>query len=312
VDWGEGGTLPLLVIRRRLGLGVSFAYVPWGPELPGNFPSEDTARNRALVELAQNLQALLPWDTAFIRFDPPWYSEGPDTAPPSIYKPFSRAGADIQAPDTVLIDLTATEKAILMQMKSKWRYNIGLGEKRGVTVRQTGEEGLVFFYNLLKDTAKRDGIAIHDFEYYKTLFSHSQDFPQGGQELWVYLAEYEGEVLAAIIVLFRGKSGVYLYGASSDHQRQLMAPYSLQWKAMQDAKAKGCIVYDLFGISPTDDPTHPMAGLYRFKTGFGGRIIHRPGSWDYAYHPLMRNLFITLESFRKKLRNLKKKRIDKP
>jgi lipid II:glycine glycyltransferase (peptidoglycan interpeptide bridge formation enzyme) len=28
-----------------------------------------------------------------------------------------------------------------------------------------------------------------------------------------------------------------------------------------------------------------MAGLYRFKTGFGGEIAHRAGSWDY---PLIR------------------------
>jgi lipid II:glycine glycyltransferase (peptidoglycan interpeptide bridge formation enzyme) len=25
-----------------------------------------------------------------------------------------------------------------------------------------------------------------------------------------------------------------------------------------------------------------MYGLYRFKTGFGGEILHRPGSYDYA------------------------------
>jgi lipid II:glycine glycyltransferase (peptidoglycan interpeptide bridge formation enzyme) len=51
-----------------------------------------------------------------------------------------------------------------------------------------------------------------------------------------------------------------------------------------------------------------MAGLYRFKTGFGGQIIHRPGSWDYAYKPVMYKLFNIAEGFRKKLFSLKKRR----
>jgi lipid II:glycine glycyltransferase (peptidoglycan interpeptide bridge formation enzyme) len=51
-----------------------------------------------------------------------------------------------------------------------------------------------------------------------------------------------------------------------------------------------------------------MAGLYRFKTGFGGRIIHRPGSWDYPYKALGYRLFAAAEGLRKKMRTLKKNR----
>jgi len=76
---------------------------------------------------------------------------------------------------------------------------------------------------------------------------------------------------------------------------------------MQDAKEAGCRFYDLFGIPPNDDPDHPMAGLYRFKTGFGGRIIHRPGSWDYPYKKAVYALFNFAEALRKKLRDRKKK-----
>ena len=55
-----------------------------------------------------------------------------------------------------------------------------------------------------------------------------------------------------------------------------MAVYALQWEGKN-----GCTEYDLFGISPNSDPSHPFYGLYRFKTGFGGRIYHRMGCWDY-------------------------------
>jgi lipid II:glycine glycyltransferase (peptidoglycan interpeptide bridge formation enzyme) len=240
---------------------------------------------------------------------------------PKIGKPFKRAAADIQPPDTVLIDLTKSADVILLEMKSKWRYNIGLAEKKGVTVRRADDGGLDIFYALLSETAARDGIAVHGIEYYRTLFELSAEYvnrekcaasprPElsANPELRLYLAEHEGEVLAGIVVLIRGKNAVYLYGASSDHKRNLMAPYALQWKAMNDAIDAGCTEYDLFGIPPNDDPNHPMAGLYRFKTGFGGRIIHRPGSWDYAYKPLVMKLFNTAEAFRKKIRDRKKKR----
>jgi lipid II:glycine glycyltransferase (peptidoglycan interpeptide bridge formation enzyme) len=302
---------PLLVIRRRLGPGISFAYVPWGPELPEAF-SEPGERNAALLELALSLKAFLPKDTSFVRFDPPWYAEEgaaggatADAALPSA--PFIRAGADVQPPDTVLIDLSGGEEAVLAGMKPKWRYNARLALKRGVLVHRTGEEGLASFYDLLKETAARDGIAIHGIEYYRTLFTHSRESPSS-PDIRLYLAGHEGDVLAGIMTLFRGRDAVYLYGASSDRKRNLMAPYALQLKAMEDARLAGCAEYDLFGIPPGEDPDHPMAGLYRFKTGFGGRIVHRIGSWDLAYRPFAYRLFRTTETLRKNLRTLKKKR----
>jgi lipid II:glycine glycyltransferase (peptidoglycan interpeptide bridge formation enzyme) len=349
VNWGPGPAKPLLVIRRPLGPGLSFAYVPWGPELPADFAAEPGAgpagteaaagdaadgggsriaedaaggsgslsagnsrlaekRRNALETLACSLKPLLPGNTAFIRFDPPWYSVGAETAPPALDRPFIRAAADIQPPDTVIVDLESGEDALLMGMKPKWRYNIRLAERKGVLIQRLDEGGLGIFYALLGETARRDGIAIHSFDYYRALFELCRSYPGGGQEARLYLASHNGGPQAAIITLFRGAEAVYLYGASSDRNRNLMAPYLLLWRAMTDAKAAGCRFYDLFGIPPDEDPGHPMAGLYRFKTGFGGRIIHRPGSWDLAYRPFAAGLFRAAESLRKTLRNEKKLR----
>lgn len=72
-----------------------------------------------------------------------------------------------------------------------------------------------------------------------------------------------------------------LYGASASQMRNVMPTYALQWRAIQIAKENRCREYDMFGIAPKADPTHPMYGLYKFKQGFGGEIYHQLGCWDY-------------------------------
>jgi lipid II:glycine glycyltransferase (peptidoglycan interpeptide bridge formation enzyme) len=300
-------------------------------------------RGRAAAELAKALRPLLPRNTAFIRFDLPWYwveapaqtdpagtdpaqagaaagigtpvfsapPADPPAAPGSFIppKPFIRAAADVQPPDSVLVDLTGEESAILAGMKPKWRYNVGLAERKNVSLRCAAASGgvredLEKFYALYQETADRDGILIHNREYYTALF---EEAAKHKADLRLYTASHGGQDIAGIITLFWGLEGVYLYGASANHKRNLMAPYALQWRAMRDAKAAGCGFYDLFGIAPKADPAHPMAGLYRFKTGFGGQIIHRPGSWDYPYRPLATALYHGAERIRKKIRDSKKR-----
>ncbi|MDR2842922.1 MAG: peptidoglycan bridge formation glycyltransferase FemA/FemB family protein [Spirochaetaceae bacterium] len=298
----------LLLISRPLKFGIEFAYVPWGPQLPQEYFGNDLAQNGALSELTSALKPFLSKKTAFIRYDPPWF--GTETTPtPVISKPFVHAAADIQPPDTVLLDIIPDSDAILAQMKPKWRYNIRLGGKK-VNVRRAGKDELPVYYQIFKETSLRDGIAIHGIDYYTTLFDLAEktcaESAEPAPDVRLYLAEYEGIAIAGIITLFYGKTATYLYGASSNQHRNLMAPYALQWQAILDAKTSGCTTYDFFGIPPNDNPSHPMAGLYRFKTGFGGTIIHRPGSFDYPYKPLTSTLFHFAEQLRKHLRDRKK------
>jgi len=317
INWQKGETtktLPLLALCRRFafafGLGFSFAYIPWG-SLPDFFTGEERAK--ALAELAVKLKLFFSKDTAFVRFEPPWhYKDGDENFKNESVMltsaGFIKAAATVQPPDTVIVNLNLSYEEILTSMKSKWRYNVSLAEKKGVKVKTCDVRDIEVFYNLLKETSARDGIAIHGINYYRTLFEVCEKQNKSNQFIRLYTAEHEGDLIAAIVVLFRGKDATYLYGASSNNKRNLMAPYALQWKAMRDAKEAGCLNYDLFGIPPNEDPNHPMAGLYRFKTGFGGQIIHRPGSWDYRYKKVMYNLFNKAEALRKKLRDLKKKR----
>lgn len=250
----------------------------------------------ALISFAKSMK--LPRSTLCVRFDVPIdfdtcheRDEFVRALPGTVRK----SRVDIQPPDTVLLDLfdgNGEKKscdALLAAMKSKWRYNIRLAQKKGVAIKsyRRGDGGLSgaldIFYGLYEDTARRDKIAIHPKKYYGDLL----DIETGEEgQVVLYTAEHESDNLAAIICVFTGSEAVYLYGASGNIKRNLMSTYLLQWQAIKDALSFGCKVYDFYGIPPAADRCHPMAGLYLFKTGFGGREVHRPGSIDVPLSPL--------------------------
>ncbi len=189
----------------------------------------------------------------------------------------------IQPRRTIAIDLTPDERTIALRQKPKWRYNAGLAVRKGVTIRvATSEEDLRRWYELMQVTSQRDHFAVHTLDYYRYAW---KVFGEANQAR-LLLAEHEGKLLAGIFVTLLGQEGIYLYGASSNEGRQLMPNHLLQWEAMCWAKAQGATLYDLWGIAESEDPNDPMAGVYRFKRGWGGKMVRYIGSFDYVYSPL--------------------------
>lgn len=169
----------------------------------------------------------------------------------------------------------------MMHMKPKTRYNIHLSQRKGVVVRSMGMDGLDVWYELYKETAIRNGLYLNDIRYFETVFSSRLCKGLSTADVHLLLAEYEGKPIASMFLVITGKRGSYLYGASSSTNRNCMATYALQWEAIKMSKAMGCNEYDMFGVSPGPDPSHPLYGLYKFKVGFGGRMHHGLGCWDY-------------------------------
>ena len=291
------------VLIRQLNLKfkkISIAYIPMAPECNSDSTPEELAEK--LGTLAAAMKAELPSNTFCIRFDPAMDFE--ETSNRNEYvqnfrrtnDSFSvkKALTDVQPPDTTVLSLTdgtnkRSDEELLGDMKSKWRYNIKLASKKGVTVEKYNFTSAGFtktfeeFYTLFQQTSQRDGVQFHNKYYYQDLFelaSKSQYAKDEKVTITLYLAKHEDDYLAGIITLFCPGEAVYLYGASGNIKRNLMPAYLLQWTAIQDAREYGCPAYDFYGMPPTDDENHPMHGLYLFKTGFGGKIIHRPGSFD--------------------------------
>ena len=261
-----------------------------------------------LSELATALKPELPSNTIAIRFDPDVSFSTPEDRDLFNYgmKMVSYAdrlklrknSVDIQPPDSTLVDLTGSEEEILEKMHSKWRYNIRLSERKGVAIhRYLGNdinlsEKIDKFYELTKITNARDGNASHAKAYYADLIKSSAEEISKGRDvplISLYIAEHEGEEIASIMTLFSHDEAIYLYGASSNNKRNLMPNHLLQWTAMKDAKAYGSKYYDMYGMPPEGkDENHPMHGLYMFKANFGGKNIHRTGSWDIPLKAIYR------------------------
>ncbi len=288
----------LTVLLRKIKI-FYIAYIPMAPEYFDRTPEskiEDSDRERyfsTMKSLTASLKKYLPSNTIFVRYDIPVDFTDIDEKNRFVSSTrkgnkFKKSRVDIQPPDTVLLSLEKTEEEILGGMKNKWRYNIRLAAKKGVEVTRFYSSDENFdtafdeFYKLFEQTSKRDSVSFHAKSYYKDLLSRGTKTEDKQNPLiTLYLAKHENDFLAGIITLFCPREAVYLYGASGNIKRNLMPAYLLQWTAIQDAKNYGCPVYDFYGCPPTDDENHPMHGLYLFKTGFGGDLIHRPGSYDF-------------------------------
>ncbi len=202
----------------------------------------------------------------------------------------------IQPPQTILIDCRPSTEDILARMKSKTRYNIRLSGKKDITVRRGTEADLPAFIQLMQKTSERDGFGVHTPMYYKDAYDF---FAQSGQAVLI-LAEYETRPLAAVMVFKCGKMASYLYGASSDEERNRMPNYAVQWAAIEWAKEQDCDWYDLWGIPDTTEADleanfterhDGLWGVYRFKRGFGGQIKRTVGTTDRVYNNLVHKLY---------------------
>jgi lipid II:glycine glycyltransferase (peptidoglycan interpeptide bridge formation enzyme) len=197
----------------------------------------------------------------------------------------------IQFKNTAFTALTAGEEALFRSFKGKWRYNVRLARRRGITVSTGDDSDLTGFYALYEETGLRDGFRIRQFDYYRhlwqTFLTAQKDCanPAGGTLL---LARHpdENRAVAGLFVLRYGAQAWYFHGASSNRRRRDMPNYLLQWEALRWSISQGCTVYDWWGApDDVEDPEDPLASVWRFKQGFGPEYRCHVGAWDFPVSP---------------------------
>lgn len=290
-----------LLFRRlpfRLG---TMAYLAMGPYISKGL--SDDVRTRTIVSL-QNIidtcakehqAAFLKWepgipesDTVEVRHALPL-----PTQPELRFHPSPQT---IQPPRTILIDISGDDDSILARMNQGTRRKIRQSQKNGIRYWEASRAEVSIFNAMMQTTGTRNTFGVHTPEYYE--LAYDLFVPKGYAAL--ILAEHEGDTLAGIMVFAVGKTAWYLYGASSDMKRNLMAAYGVQWAAIQWAKACGCTVYDMWGIPDDDEATleaqfqersDGLWGVYGFKRGWGGQVVRSLGAWDKVYNPVVYNAY---------------------
>jgi len=285
------------ILRSGFAARLSILYLPKGPLL-------DWTNERLRTRVLDDLQSLARVQAAiFLKMDPDvplgigipnTVSEVVEREGESIISGLKGRGwgyssDQIQFKNTVLIDLSPAEDELLARMKQKTRYNIRLAERKGVLLRVGNLDDLPMLYKMYAETSVRDGFVIRDEGYYKTvwtLFMKSRE-----PKCEPLIAEVDGEPVAAIFVFYFSGRAYYIYGMSRELHREKMPSYLLQWEAMRRAKGMGCAVYDLWGAPDEFNAEDSMWGVYRFKEGFGGKVVRTLGAWDYAPNPFWYRMY---------------------
>jgi len=298
---GERLAAGALVLYRRLPLGYHLAYVPKGPLVD----LEDETACRTLFDAVH--RRCRARRAVLLKVEPEgWEGVGAVswTRVLQARHGFVPSKQSIQPRRTILVDLSGGEAAILERMKSKTRYNIRLAERKGVRVHEGGAEDLPTFAQMMATTSERNAFGVHTAAYYERAFAAF-----GPQDMVrLFMATFEGQPLAGVMVFAGGSRAWYAYGASSNEYRNKMPAYAVQWAAIRWARARGCRSYDLYGVPDEDEEVleagfqernDGLWGVYRFKRGFGGQLVRSIGALDYVYNKPLYWLYLQALALRR-------------
>ncbi|MGI5839963.1 MAG: lipid II:glycine glycyltransferase FemX [bacterium] len=272
------------ILKRRLPLpGKSIFYAPRGPVIDVGDWDVFNALLAQVRRMARSHGAI------FLKVDP----DIPVTEQ-AVTDYFNKTGfvcgakgenfEAVQPKFVFRLDIARDLDAVFADFASKTRYNIRLAERKGViVVSGADKEMLPAFYGILQETAARDRFLIRSYSYFDDIW---ELFVRAGKAR-LFMAEYEGKIIAGTLAFLLGDKAWYLYGASSNRHRNVMPNYLLQWEMIRWAKENGCAMYDFRGVSGDLSPDNPLYGLYRFKKGFSGDFIEFIGEFDYPFSPTL-------------------------
>lgn len=183
------------------------------------------------------------------------------------------------------------EAELLKNMNQLWRRNIKKADKAGVEVRTGERTDLARFHAIYRETATRDGFTGRALSYFETMWDALNAEEDGRMK--VYLAEHEGDLVAATTMIRVGTHAWYSYGASTTVKRDVRGSNAIQWRMIRDAIEDGCSVYDLRGITEGVGKEDPELGLIQFKVGTGGEAVAHLGEWDRAINKVLHLAFLT-------------------
>jgi len=183
---------------------------------------------------------------------------------------FLRAPIHILAEHTWMLNIESDEDMLLANMNKNHRNLIRRCMRDGVEIRMTTDDAAIDRLNNMTDTvAKR-----HNFHRFSRKFirGEMETFAAKNQSVIFEARLPDGRVDASAMFIFYGNMAAYRHSASLHLDNKHPSSYLIQWEAIKEAKKRGIMWYNFWGIAPKDAPTnHPFYGITHFKKGFGGQ-----------------------------------------
>jgi peptidoglycan pentaglycine glycine transferase (the first glycine) len=268
----------LHVLTRRGTGGIAFAYAPRGPALRSL--DEDAPAALALIDrgrsVARRRRALV------LKLDPEWREDDPAARRLRIAAGLRDSPYDVQHRKTWLVPLDGGEEAVLSRVKASTRNHIRKAERAGVSVELRSDEDAVdVFHPLFAETVSRGGFVGRDVAYHRAVVRHLG----ASCPVVTLIARVGGEPAAGMIAVAAGPRLIYLFGGTSlAHARQQPA-YLLHWEAIRWGLAKGCRVYDMWGVPNDENPE--TAGYFEFKRRWNGGVERHIRCQDVLLWPVL-------------------------
>lgn len=164
---------------------------------------------------------------------------------------------------SLLIDLSMGETTVWTGFKSRARNMIRKAEKSNLRVKNVApdEEWINQYYNLLRDTFEKQGLAVpHPLSFFQQIPSLVDE----GLAICMDV-KLEGRIIAGSIFIIDKRRMIYLSGVATRDGMRLAAPSLIQWSAIKLAISNDIKHYDLGGLG--------IESIDKFKRSFGGSEI---------------------------------------
>jgi lipid II:glycine glycyltransferase (peptidoglycan interpeptide bridge formation enzyme) len=299
------GTMLLLAVPVPLAGGhLNWLYCSRGPEVEG-------LDSPALIPLLECAHKIARQERAVVlRIEPNIADDDPtmDRWHAIYHKLGFRSNPNaIHGRRSWVLDIRPSAEQLLSEFKTTWRQNVRSAERKGVVIREANSDAdFASYYQLLKLTSERDAFFIHNADYHREILRH---FASKGDAV-LYLAEHEGDVIAAKMLIRFGAWCWDMFGASANSKRNLKPTYLLQYRCIQWAQARGCSYFDFRTIPEVLEPGEEMWGVYEYKRGFGGFSRLNLPTQDYVYRPIVYTGWRTLVDLKRQRRASERRRVE--
>lgn len=200
-----------------------------------------------------------------------------------------------------VLDLTKSEEEILASASQRLRRALRKAEKSHVSVEvSTDVADIHGFYEIQLETAKRQKFVSFSEEFLTKQFeSFAKD-----NDVALYTAKFEGQILAQNFMIFYGNEASYHYGVSTELGTKISGAPMLHMQAMRDARRRGIKRYNFWGITDKDDVNHRFYGVSQFKRGFGVEELRYLHAHDLVLKPLQYKMVYAIEKMRAQHRHV--------